>query len=893
MLTWTVRASDIHPSGFIAPLTADTVPKKPRNTRTNPPDTSRPDTSRRPALRNSTDTSGRDSLITSDTTILSTDTFSLRISKDSFAAPVTYEAEDSAVILVPEKKVILYGNTKTKYQDVNLQAPVVILDQKASVLTAVGTKDSLGESLVRAVMTEKENKFQSDTIRYNFKTQRGLTYNTFTNQNEIFINAGLAKKVDSNTVFMKGARFTTCDLDDPHFAFRANKLKVINQKVAVSGPMHPEFEGVPVPVYLPFGFYPLTRGRKSGMLAPQFVATDQQGLGLQGIGYYKILNDYIDATFRADIYSYGGWKGDLTSTYRKRYRYTGTVNLSFQNTKINFKGDPDFRSDRTFLIAWSHSTDQRARPGVTFNASVNASSAKYNQYLTTNTLRNFQNKQQSSISYSKNWIGKPFSLQLAANHNQDNITRLINVSLPNASFTVNQIFPFQRKEALGAARWYEKIGVGYSGQLQNQFSFYDSAFNAKRLLDTLLWGATHNIPIALSLPPVGPLIVTPSISYQQQWIMSRTEYTWNPVTDTLDAVTTKGFHTAHQMSVGLGFGTNVFGTFNFKRSKILAIRHAVRPSFSFSYSPNLAKNYYKTVQYNRAGEKRVYSVYQNNSNIYSGYSNVEFGGIGFGVDNSLEMKVRATTDSGAAESKKIRLIDGFGFTSGYNFLLDSFQLNTFSLYLRSSLFDKVNLNFTADLDPYEVNNFGRRVNTVSFGRGRLGRVTRGNLSLSTSFRSKPRDESQGDQTVAVDQNRITDPTLLADQSRLQDYMRRNPREFVNFNIPYDFGVDLAMGFSRNWTEDGKVVTDFNSSVNLHGSFSLTPKWNFSAQAFYDLKTKTLGAFALSINRDMHCWQMAISVSPIGLQRFFTITISPKSSLLQNLRVNRTRVFNDF
>ncbi|RYY98642.1 MAG: LPS-assembly protein LptD [Chitinophagaceae bacterium] len=850
-------------------------------------DTTRPDSLR---LR---DTTGRDSLSVRDTSILRTDTFSLRLSKDTLAAPVNYEAEDSAVIQVPEKKVILYGNTKTTYQTVDLRAPVVIIDQQTNVLTAIGTKDSLGETVTRAVMVEKENKFESDTIRYNFKSQKGLTYNTFTNQNEIFIQTEVAKKVDSNTVFMKGARFTTCDLDDPHFAFRANKLKVINQKVAVSGPMHPEFEGVPLPVYLPFGFYPLSRGRHSGLIAPQFVATDQQGLGLQGIGYYKVLNDYVDAMLRADIYSYGGWKGDLITSYRKRYRYNGTLNLSLQNSKINFKGDPDYEAARTFFITWSHSTDQRARPGVTFNASVNAGSSKYNRYITTNTLRNFQNQLSSSISYSKNWIGKPFSLQLAANHNQNNQTRLINVNLPDASFTVNQIFPLQRKEALGAARWYEKVGIGYSGQFRNQFSFYDSAFSSKRLLDTLMWGATHNIPIALSLPPAGPLLITPSISYQQQWIMSRTEYAWNPVTDTLDAITYKGFHMAHSLAVGLGFNTNVFGTYNFRNSKILAIRHAVRPTFNISYSPNLARSYFKSVQYNRAGDKRVYNIYQNTSNIYSGYSNIEFGGIGFGVDNSLEMKVRATTDSGAAETKKIRLIDGFGFTSGYNFLLDSFQLNTFQLYLRSSLFDKINLNFTAELDPYEVSNFGRRINTVSFAKGRLGRVTRGNLSLSTSFRSKPRDASKGNETVSVDQSRITDPTLLADQSRLQDYMRRNPREFVDFNIPYDFGVDLAMGFSRNWTDDGRVVTDFNSSLNLHGSFSLTPKWNFSAQAFYDLKLNQLGAFSLSINRDMHCWQMAISVSPIGLQRYFTITISPKSSLLQNLRVNRTRVFNDF
>ena len=847
---------------------------------------------------NSTDTTLKINLLDSthrrgdSLTQPTTDTFSLKLSKDTLDAPVNYEAEDSAVVLVPQKKVILYGKTKTTYKDVLLTAPVVTLDQQTNTVTAVGNKDSLGETITRAKFEQKTDNFESDTIIYNFKTQKGLTKNTFTQQNEMYIQGNTIKKVDSVTVFIKGGRFTTCNLDEPHFAFRANKLKVINNKVAISGPMHPEFEGVPVPIYLPFGYYPLSQGRHSGLLPPQFAATENYGLGLEGLGYYKVLSQNLDATFRANIYSYGGWRGDLTTTYRKRYRYAGAFNFSLQNTKTNFKGDPDYSSVRTFFVTWSHSMDQRARPGISFSANVNAGSTKYNRYVTNSLERNFQNQLGSSINFSKTWIGKPFNLTLAANHNQNNATRLVNLMLPEAGFTVSTIYPFERKTVVGAAKWYEKIGIGYQGNMRNQLAFYDTAATFKHLMDTLQWGAQHSIPISMSLPPVGPVIISPNISYSQVWAMRKRIFNWNQVKQGLDTIDQRGFYTANNLSAGVQLSTNIFGTYQFKNSRVLAIRHTIRPSMGINYSPNLARGYYRSVQVLPDGTKATYNTLQNN--LYTGYSNLEFGGMSFGVDNSLEMKVRSKKDT-TGTPKKIRLIDGFGFNSSYNFLLDSLQLGDFNLYLRSTLFDKLNLNFNANLTPYEVDNFGRHV-FVWNNKFRPGRITNGNLSLSTQFRSKPKDPSKkGISTTNIPQNpnRITDPTALADQQRLLDYMRRNPADFVDFNIPYDLSLDLAMGFSRVLQPDRTIKTTFNSSFNFHGSFSLTPKWNVSGTGYFNLDTKKLEAFSLGINREMHCWQMSISVSPIGIQRYFSISLSPKSSILQNLKINRTRVFSDF
>ncbi|TCJ19096.1 LPS-assembly protein LptD [Flaviaesturariibacter flavus] len=824
-----------------------------------------------------------------------TDTFTLRMSKDSLDGPVNYKAEDSAVVLVPQKKIILYGKTHTTYKDAVLDAPKVEIDNQTNTVVATGEKDSLGETITRARMQETDNKFESDTIRYNFKSQRGLLTNTFTTQNDMFINGRTIKKVDANTVFIKGGRFTTCDLDEPHFAFRANKLKIINNKVAVSGPMHPEFEGVPVPVYLPFGYYPLSKGRHSGLLPPQFVSTQEQGIGLEGLGYYRVLNEYLDATFRANIYSYGGWRGDLSSSYRRRYRYNGGINLSLQNSKFNFKGDPDYTAAKTFNIMWSHSVDQRARPGVNFSASVNAGSTKYNRFVTSSLQRNVQNQLTSSISYAKNWIGKPFALTLSANHSQNSETRVINMTLPDATFSVNTIYPLQRAEQVGAPKWYEKLGVGYNGSFRNNFAFYDSAFSFQRLLDTLSWGAVHSLPVSLTLPPLGPVLVSPGISYQQQWIQRRTLFSWNEQAGKVDTIRENGLFTAHSLAASLGISTSVFGTFQFHGSRLKAIRHTMRPSVSVNYTPNLARNYYREFQSDRNGTKTQYNVFSTGvgtPNLFTGYSNIENGGLGFSLDNSLEMKLRSK-DSGAREDRKVRLIDGFGFSGGYNFLLEKYKLTPIALYLRSSLFDKLNLNFTGSLNPYAVDTAGHQVEDYAWKKGfGAGRLTSGSISLSTSFRSKPRDAARKGQQASASNN-INDPTLMADQTRLAEYMRLNPNQFVDFNIPYDLSLDLAFNFTRTPLANFRTRTDINSSLNFRSSFSLTPKWNFSSYGYFDLKTMKPTGLSLSINRDMHCWQMSIGLTPVGPQRYFSISIAPKSSILQNLKVNRTRVFTDF
>ncbi|RYY59186.1 MAG: LPS-assembly protein LptD, partial [Chitinophagaceae bacterium] len=636
-----------------------------------------------------------------------TDTFSLKLSKDSLDAPIKYYAEDSMVVSMRTKEIILYGKTQIDYNTLTLNAPTVKLNQSSQTINAMSRKDSTGAIVEFVKFKDKEQEFQSDRIDYNLKTQKALTTNTITQSDQLFVHGEQVKKMDKDVTFINRGFFTTCNLDEPHFGFRANRMKIVTKKTAISGPVHPEFEGVPVPVYIPFGYFPLSQGRKSGLLAPQFATNEQTGLGLERIGYYKVINDYWDAQLYGNVYSYGSWSANINPTYRKRYRYQGATNFGIQHSKFNFKGDPDYSVQNTFTLTWSHSTDTRARPGTSFAASVNASSTRYNERVTNNPTINYQNQNTSSITYSKSWEAG-YNLTASATHSQNNLSRTYDISLPNLGFTVPTLYPLQPKDYAGERKWYHQLGIGYQGTALNRNSFYDTAFSLQKIKDTAMWGATHNIPITLSLPPIlgGAVVVSPSVTYSQVWVSRETIRTWDTsgrAKGLRDSVTTtfrQGFNIDQQASFGLSFNTALYGTYQFKSSRIVAIRHVIRPTFGFNYRPDLSSKYYDNVQIDSSG--KTYSFSRLQGGITQGYSQGRTGGISFGLDNNLEMKVRNRKDTtGENAFKKIRLIDGFGFNSSYNFLADSFRMAPISIYFRNNLFDKINITASANMSPYQ------------------------------------------------------------------------------------------------------------------------------------------------------------------------------------------------
>jgi LPS-assembly protein len=854
-------------------------------------------------LTNSSDTIPAGQL--RDTTLIKVDSIQLKRATDTLDAPLRYEADDSAVVLVREKKVLLFGKTKTTYTDMVLTAPKVEVDQRTQIVTAVRTVDSLGQTKEAAFFKTGESEMTNDTIRYNFKTQIGVTQKTYTKQGEFLVIGEQAKKVNTSTTFIRSARFTTCMLDEPHFAFVAGKMKVINQKLAVSGPAHPEFEGVPVPLFVPFGFFPLSQGRHSGLLRPNFITDERRGIGLQDLGYYKVVNDHWDLKIGADVFSYGEWAANIGTTYRTRYRYNGGFTFNFRSSKQNFKGDPDFSSSKVFNISWSHAVDSRARPGVTFSANVNAGSTKYNRRIPGNAMLPFQNIMGSSINFSKNWKNKPFNLSLSATHSQNNNLGLINLSLPNGAFTVNTLFPFQKKEAAGTAKWYEKLGIGYNGNFSNNVSFYDTLSYGKNgikpflnyLLDTAQWSVNHSIPVTLSLPPIlgGRVIVSPGVSYSQVWLQRLTRYQWNPALKKVDTVARKGVFIDQRASFSLGLNTALYGMYQFKKSKIIAIRHVIRPQLSFNYTPDLNSNRIRSTRIDTTG--RIIYYNEIGGQILYNTATRRSGAIQFGVDNNLEMKYRSPKDTGKAAIKKVMILEGFGFNASYDLLKDSMRLSRdIPLYVRTTLFNKININAGATLNPYQIDNRGNEVNKLAWESGRfsLGRITAGNVSIGTNFQSKPKDPKKEELKKKQLEERLQDPVLAADQQRLLEYMQQNPNEFVDFNIDWQLNISYSLSFySRLRSDFSGYDKEFSNGLNINGSFNLTPKWKLSGSASVDAKKMDIQYMTFSVNRDLHCWQLSINVIPIGFTRSFNFTVSPKAGILQDLRINRTRFFTGY
>lgn len=829
--------------------------------------------------------------ISKDSMRIKTDT--LKISKDSIDAPIKYNAEDSGVLVITTREFFLYGKAKVDYTDLKLDAATIKYDQRAQMVQAYGSKDSSGNPSSKPQFIQGEMKSISDTIFYNMKSGKGLTKNTFFQEGEIYVNAIDLKKISSTEVYAKRARFTTCNLDVPHYNFRTSKMKIINNKMGIAGPSFPEFEGVPMPIGIPFGIFPLNKGRHGGLLPPAFTASPDFGLGLEGLGYYFVLSEKMDVTLRSNLYSFGGWNLNINSKYIKRYAYTGNLNITFQNTKSlnrSTLSKDEFNSSSSFMINWSHNRDSRARPGTNFSANVNFGSSRFNQTLLNNPFVNFQNQLSSSINYSKDWKGK-YNLSVNLNHNQNNNLRLVNMNLPTVNFNVVTFYPFQQKDQVGSGKWYEKIGIGYSGNFQNQISFYDTAFSIRRILDTLQYGAQHSIPITLSLPSLGPITIAPSVSYSERWYGQRNFRSWNNTTNKVDTVIQRGFYAARQMSFGIAANTRIFGTYKFKpTSNIVAIRHEIRPTISVNYQPDMNAKYYYNLKVDTSD--RTLRVSQFDGGILGAFSEGSFGGIGFGIDNLLEMKTKNKQDTADKAGKKIKLIDGFGFNSNYNFLADSFQLGNFNFYARSTLFEKVNITASANLDPYDIDNRGFRSKQILWdpAKFKFGRITSGNVAISTSFRSKSKDgKEEKDKEIPVD------PFMTPDEQQRQlQFARANPAEFTDFNIPWNISIAYSFNFTRVLAPDySGFITQTFSTFNFNGDFSLTDKWKVGATGFYDITRGNLQQLSTFITREMHCWQLSINVTPIGLYRSFNITVNPKSGILRDLRINRSRTFSNF
>ncbi|WP_295117216.1 putative LPS assembly protein LptD [uncultured Chitinophaga sp.] len=818
-----------------------------------------------------------------------------KISADTLDAPIFFKVKDSSVTYVKQKIVRMYGSADVKYKEINVTGDRMFIDQETGILRVTPSIDSLGKKTGRPVFNDGSQSTEQDSIVYSIVSQRAKIYGTKAQYGEGYISSQQVKKAADNTVFGFKNGYTTCNLDTPHFAFRARKIKVIPNKLIISGPANLEIQGIPTPLYIPFAIFPITSGQRSGILVPQYTVNQQKGIGLENGGYYIGLGEYLDLTVRGNIYSYGSWGTTFSPTYRKRYRYNGGLNFSIANTRFGDKEvKEDFSVSRDFNVTWNHSMDSKARPGTNFSANVHFGTSNYNSYNVTDYQTRLNNILTSSIAYSKSWQGKPYNLTLSLNHSQNTATRDVTITAPEAAFTVNTLYPFQRDGGAGNPRWYEKIGISYTGNLRNTTTFKDSTFGKAPMWDRLQTGMQHQIPLSFSIPLGRSITLSPSVSYSEKWYTKKLNRTWNEADYKIDSVYENGFYSMREVSTGMSLATSLYGMYTFNKGKVQQIRHVMRPTVSFSYKPDLSEQYYYNLRYDTTANA-VQRVSYFDGSVFGPPSSGTFGGISFGLDNNLEMKMRKSKKD-TADAKKIKLLDGFGINGSYNLVADSFQLSTFSIYARTNLFDKVNISANGVIDPYQLDSLGRRLDKYTWqgiDTKKLGRLTSMNVAISTSFQSQDKKSKEKEQKKdEILENETTDAQLEA-QRRQLEMTRANPGEYVDFDIPWRIDLSYSLNYTKTRTADyRRDTTVFTQYLSFNGDFSLTPNWKIGMSSGYDFRLNQISYTTMYVSRDLHCWQMSINLVPFGSYRSFSITISPKAGILRDLRVNRTRQFYD-
>lgn len=826
------------------------------------------------------------------------DTVKINYSKDTLDAPVKYHADDSVVMDIPGKKFYLYGETTVDFDQINLKAAEIDYDQASNLMKARYREDTAGERHGAPIFSQKgQQPFQSDSMLYDFKTKKGKIYSTVTQQGEGFIYSKQVKRQQDNSINAFMNRYTTCDEDPPHFDFHAKKIKIIPNKLMISGPANLEVEGVPTPLFIPFAIFPLTHGQRTGLLPPTYQVSQQKGIGLVNGGYYFGLGDYADLTVRGEVYSYGSWGLTFNPRYFKRYHYSGSLMLSVNTTRFGDPETPDFTKSKDFRIRWTHSMDSKAFPGVSFSASVNAGTSTYSFYNVTDAQTRLNNILSSSIAFSKSWVGSPFNLTLSANHSQNTSTRQVNITLPEMAFNMNTIYPLQPKNFAGDPKWFEKIGIGYALSFQNSVNFADSDFLKPGFFKTFQTSIQHRVPISLTLPAFRFLTISPGVSYTERWFTKKQLLHFDSKRNRLDTTIVPGFYTAREMTTSLSLSSAVYGMFQFnkrnKDAKIQAIRHVLRPSISFSYMPDMNSQYYHLIQVDTSGNIPLQLINDFQGIGYGAFSPGKTGSISFSLDNNLEMKVKSKKDTANGGLKKIKLLDGFGISTSYNLMADSFRLSPFSIYARTTLFDKVNISAQGIIDPYVYNLYGIRTDHYVWqdGKTSLGTLRNGSISISTSFKSS--EKKDGQKPVNQPEEEMPGQNPMDQAQNRANRMYENPGDYVDFSIPWSVNLSYSLNFDKTRTPDYKRDTSiFVQSLNFSGNFNLSPKWQLGVSSGFDFIHKKLTYSTVSITRDLHCWRMSINVVPLGFYKSFSITLSPTSGILHDLRINRTRQFYD-
>jgi lipopolysaccharide assembly outer membrane protein LptD (OstA) len=844
-----------------------------------------------------------------------------RKKKGEVETTIVYSAKDSINFSLDRKIVKLYGDAVVTYGDIQLDAELIVIDYEKSEITANGKPDSTGRLVGFPVFKEGSQTYETREMVYNFKNKKARITEVVTKQGEGFMHGAKVFKNEKNELFTINNVYTTCDLKDPHFRVISRKAKAIPGDKIISGPFYMEFNHVPTPLGFAFGMFPSPRKSSSGIIIPEYGEERQRGFFMRNLGYFFDINDYVKVTLLADLYSKGSTALKINTNYNNRYKYQGSFNFSYTNNRLTDKEEDQSRS-RDFSITWSHSP--RTKGSGRFSASVSAATTSFtkNNFLGAINLANptlFNNtnrKLTSNISYSKTFTGTPFALGINLRHSQDLATGQVDLPMPDVTFNVNNLYPFKN---ISKTPILENLNVRYSMAGTNQITnnlgrigkdkTKDSiaSFNLNNLstfINNGKNGIRHNIPISTSFKLLKYFTLSPSFNIDALWYSERLNWRADSLQRTAISTRVKGFNQVVNYSLSLSVTTRIYGTWLSRNpdSRIKGIRHLITPNISYSYNPDFSANYFQRVDLVDAAGRNI-SQYKSihEGFVYGSSRQGVSNTMGIGIGNTLEMKVRSKKDT---VDKKISIFNNLSISTSYNFAADSFKLAPISMGANTNVLNnKINININATLDPYsfevqrtpvrvplESNTFvERKLDRLVWADGGWGRITNAGLAFSTNL--SPKGQKSDNET----RDKITKSN--ASQAD-KDYLLQNPQVYVDFSIPWNLRISYNINYSRNSAstatapERASARGQITQALNFSGDLSLTTKWKVVFSSGYDFVGNQFTQTNFGISRDIHCWQLSLNWVPFGPFQSYLFNIGVKSSLLRDLKLNRTRSFFD-
>ena len=819
---------------------------------------------------------------------------------------VKYKADQYAKIDQKNKLITLYDKAELYYQDVELKAGIIVMDYEKNEVYAGRIKDSTGAFTQIPNFKQADNVIEPDSIRFNFKTKKALVWNSRSEQGEFKIKAAITKKENDSVYFLKGARFTTSkDVDNPEYYFQTNKVKFIPGKKVVTGFTNMVIANVPTPIALPFAFFPMSKETSlSGIILPSYNDSNNRGFSLQNLGYYFALSDNYDLTVLGDYYTNGSYGMRFESSYAKRYRFTGNVNVRFENLINSERGYPDYSKQNIYNIQWSHSKDSRSSPNSNFSASVNLGSSKYFQQSINqvNIGSNLNNTLSSSISYSKIFNSVPqVRMSLTATHSQNTQTEEINMTLPTLQLSVDRIYPFVGKDGMKKG-FIKNINLQYNLNARNSITTTDSLFFKPQMFRDAKIGLQHSIPLSTNFKLFKYFSASTAMNYEEIWYTKTIERVYDIDQSRVVDQTINGFDAFRTYSFSSSVGTTIYGTFNFgEDKKIKSIRHVMRPSLSYGYTPSF-EQYYDTYAIDATGAMRKqYSRFENGIFGAPGLNNSNI--LGFDLSNTFEAKV-TDKDSTNLEPKKIMLLNNLNLSTSYNLDADGVNSLAFSPVRISGgtqlLDNKMNVNFGATLDPYAIDNSGNRINVFNINNGgSLFRMTSSNMTVNYSLSSTGKDKTEKEKNVQSQRNGGRGDDLFGTNTDLGDSRRTQfddetedegedkISEFFNSKLPWDITFAYSLTYGNNNRENDII----GNSIMISANIDITPKWKAGVSSGYDFVQNGVTFTQLRFERDLLSWRMDFNWSPFGTNANWGFFIGIKSGVLSDIKWDKRSTIN--